>query len=174
MKHLVSAPQTVKGKFLLVSCPLACILALVLFAFLEWHAHQSERQTLQQKLYRTLDSQRAILSGPGASQDRAQVQSILAALATDPGLARVTVTDPYGKPLGSIGPHQNPIKSFLHAASNIVYHDGRGPVVVGAVELFLTEPPIGTTGLQRRLSHAILALHLGESSSDDNLPQATA
>ncbi|MDH3599015.1 MAG: response regulator [Candidatus Tectomicrobia bacterium] len=115
---------------------------------------------LQQKLYQTLDIQRTILSEPVANQDREQVQSILAALSADPDLTSATVTDQYGNQLGSIGTPQDQIKSIVHAAGDIVYHDDRGAVVVGVVELFLTEQSTSAAKLQRRLLHACLALAL--------------
>jgi signal transduction histidine kinase/CheY-like chemotaxis protein/HPt (histidine-containing phosphotransfer) domain-containing protein len=161
MKLLVSAPRTVNSKFLLVFFPFACILALVLFTFFEWRVNQSERQTLQQKLDQMLDLQRVTLSGPVANQDRKQVQSILAALSSEPNLANATVTDQHGNQLGSIGTTQEQIKSTLHAADHIVYHNGRDAVVVGVVEIFLTEQHIGAARLQRWLFHTALALALG-------------
>jgi signal transduction histidine kinase len=106
MKLSVSAPRTVNGKFLLVFFPLACILALVLFTFFEWRVNQSERQALQQKLDQILDLQRVILSGPVANQDRQQVQSILAALSSDPNLANATGTDQHGNQLGAAEPQR--------------------------------------------------------------------
>ena len=101
MKLSVSAPRTVNGKFLLVFFPLACLLALVLFTFFEWRVNQPERQALQQKLDQILDLQRMILSGPVASQDHKQVQSILAALSSDPNLTNAPVTDQHGNQLSA-------------------------------------------------------------------------
>ena len=101
MKLSVSAPRTVNGKFLLVFFPLACILVLVLFTFFEWRVNQSERQALQQKLDQILDLQRVILAGPVANQDRQQVQSILAALSSDPNLANAELGSGHG-------PHPRP------------------------------------------------------------------
>lgn len=150
-------PKSVQAKVLLFVVPVVLLSTMLVFTLFELNARAQAEEELRAKLERLAEIQSAVLAESLWNVNDAQVELILASLITDQDVLAASVFDDRDRLVASVGATDRIERSDYVISREIAFGEAGREIVVGQLELALTDARLAQLRGERLFLTAALA-----------------